>query len=395
MALDIKDVTDNKRGMKDFLKLPWTIYADDPVWAPDLIMDLKNRLNKKTHPFFEFGDAAFYVAYRDGVPVGRIAGIENRTHVEYRKENIGFWGFFECENNQETANALFAAAKAWVKAKGYPVMRGPFSCDTQDEIGMLYEGFETQRYFIMPHSKPYYMDLCAKGGMYKAKDLIAFHLDLEKAIPEREARIAEIAKQRMQKRDFIFRNLNKTNKKTIIQDFRQIMTIYHEGWKNNWGFVPASERQFMELAANMQLVAEKGLVIIIEGPADPETGKRPPVAMAVALYDWMEVTRWARKFPFFLQETMQVVNLLWRLFLKPKPKFTRGRLFLAGVMPAFRGQGMDALLYVLPFMAGKEHGIKEAELSWELDDNVAIISPIEKMGGVVYKKMRVWDCATD
>jgi len=375
--------------MKDFIKLPWTIYKNDPSWAPDLIMDLKKRLDRKSHPFFEFGDAGFYVAYRDGVPVGRIAGIENRNHVEFRKENIGFWGFFECENNQETADALFMEAKAWVKAKGYPVMRGPMSCDTQDEIGFVIEGFNQQRFFIMPHNPEYYPVLVEKHGLTKAKDLIAFRLDLSKPIPEREARIAEIAKQRMEKRGFVFRNLNKKN---IVSDFRQIMKVYHEGWKDNWGFVPSSERQFMEMAENMKLVADEGLVIIIEGPADPVTGARPPVAMAVSLYDWMECTLWAKKFPFWLQETMQLLNLVWRLFVKPKNKFSRGRLFLAGVMPEYRGQGMDALLYVLPFQAGKDHGIKTAELSWELEDNFAIISPIEKMGGEVYKRMRVWDC---
>ncbi len=388
MALEVNNVTLNKKGMKQFIRLPWHIYKNDPVWAPDLIMDLKKRLDKKHHPFFEFGDADFFVAYQDGEPVGRIAAIENRRHVEYRKESIGFWGFFECVNDQAVANALFAAAKAWVKAKGYSVMRGPMSCDTQDEIGMLMEGFDTQRSFLMPHNPPYYIELCSSAGMTKAKDLIAFHLDLRKAIPEKESRIAEIAKQRMEKRGFIFRNLNKKN---IVEDFRQIIKVYHEGWKDNWGFVPSSERQFMEMAENMKLVADSGLVILIEGPLNPQTGKRPPVAMAVSLYDWMECTLWARKFPFALQEIMQLLSLVTRIFLKPRPKFKRGRLFLAGVSPEYRGQGMDALLYVLPFKAGKEHGVLDAELSWELEDNFAIISPIQKMGGEVYKRMRVWD----
>lgn len=389
MAIEIRKVTADKKQMKVFRNLPWEIYKDDPTWAPDLIMDLDNRLNKKTHPFYEFGDIDFFLAYKDGRPVGRIAALLNRRHEEYRQEHIGFWGFFECINDQEVANALFDAAKAWNREHGYAVMRGPMSCDTQDEIGMVLEGYNQQRYFIMPHNHPYYIDLCANHGMTKAKDLIAFHLDLRKPIPEKEARIAEIAKQRMEKRGFTFRTLNK---KEIVEDFRQIMAIYHEGFKNNWGFVPASERQFMELANNMKLVADPGLVIIIEGPADPATGKKPPVAMAVALYDWMECTLWARKFPLWLQGPMQLVNLLYRLFIKRKNKFTRGRLFLAGVMPEYRGQGMDALLYVLPFEAGKKYGVKDAELSWELEDNVAIISPIVKMGGEVYKKMRVWDC---
>jgi hypothetical protein len=177
------------------------------------------------------------------------------------------------------------------------------------------------------------------------------------------------------------------------EDYQTIMTIYHEGFKNNWGFVPSSHKQFMTAAESLKMVAEPGLVIIIEGPLDPATGKRPPVAMAVALYDWMECTRWARKFPYAMQYVMQLLNLAWKLWGKPRPKFKRGRLFLAGVMPEYRGQGMDALLYVLPFQAGKKYGVQEAELSWELEDNQAIISPIQKMGGEVYKKMRLWDCA--
>ena len=391
MSLEVRDVTDSKKGMKEFLRLPWDLYKNDVNWAPDLVMDLKKRVNKKKHPFFEFGDASFFLAYRDGVPVGRVAGVENRRHVEIRKERIGFWGFFECIDDQEVANALFAAAKDWNAKKGYPAMRGPMSCDTQDEVGILIEGFDSMPYFIMPHHPPYYAELCANAGLSKAKDLIAFHLDLTKEIPEKVLRLAEIAKTRMEKRGFVFRNLNK---KDVVGDFRKIMEVYHEGWKDNWGFVPTSERQFMELASNMELLADSGLIIIIEGPEDEQTGQREPIAMAVALYDWMESTHWARKFPYGLQEGMQLLHLLWHRFVKPRPKFRRGRLFLAGVKPEYRGQGLDALLYVLPFQAGKEHGVQEAELSWELEDNTAIISPIEKMGGRVHKKMRIWDCPT-
>lgn len=391
MSIEVRDVTEDKAGMKAFMKLPWLFYKDDPIWAPDLIMELKRRVNKKKHPFYEFGDAAFYLAYRDGEAVGRIAAIENRRHVEFRKEQIGFWGFFECIDDQDVANALFSAAKQWNKDKGYPVMRGPLSCDTQDEIGLVIEGFEHMRYFIMPHNPAYYPKLVEQAGFSKAKDLIAFQLDLKQDIPDKVLRLAEIAKIRLEKRGFLFRNLRK---KDVIHDFRQIMDVYHGSWKDNWGFVPSSENQFFELADSMKLLADSGLVILIEGPADPATGKREAIAMAVALYDWMESTHWARKFPYGMQEAMQLLHLLWHRFMKPRPKFKRGRLFLAGVKEEYRGQGLDALLYVLPFQAGKEHGIQEAELSWELEDNQAIISPIEKMGGKAYKKLRVWDSPT-
>jgi hypothetical protein len=391
MKTEIIEVTNSKKGMKKFLKLPWKMYKDDPLWAPDLIMDLKKRLNKKKHPFFEFGDASFFLAKQGNEIVGRIAAIENRRHIEYRKEKTGFWGFFECINDQEAADALFAAAKKWNLEKGYVTMRGPMSCDTQDEIGMVLEGYDHMRYFIMPHNPPYYIELCEKAGFKKSKDLICFQLKLADAIPERIARLAEISKSRMEKRGFIFRTLDK---KAVVEDFKKIMHVYHEGWKENWGFVPASDRQFNELAENMKLVADKNLVIIIEGPPDPETGERIPAAMAVSLYDWMESTFAVKKYPFWMQEVLQLFNLIGRLFIKPKPKFKRGRMFLAGVHPKFRGQGLDSLLYVLPFQAGKDLGIEEAELSWELEDNYAILSPIEKVGGKMYRKIRLWDADT-
>ncbi len=384
MPLEIQKVTGDGKGMARFRRLPWEIHKDDPLWAPDLILDLKKRLNINKHPFFEYGSADFFLALRDGNVAGRIAAIENPKHNEYHNDRTGFWGFFECVNDQETANALFDTARAWAGDRGMNVLRGPMSCDTQDEVGTLIEGFDSQRYFIMPHNPPYYNELCANYGMTKAKDLIAFHIDLTVPIPEREARLAEIVKERMTKKGYTFRNLDKKNLK---RDFKIIMDIYQAAWADNWGFAPMTEKEFNTIAETMGLVAVEDLVIIIEGP------RGEPVAMAVALYDWMECTRWARKFPYGLQGPMQLLHLLWRLFLKREPKFKRARLFFAGVMPGHRAMGLDALLYVLPFQAGKKHGLVEGELSWELEDNVGIIKPIEKMGGRVYKKMRIWDTA--
>ncbi|MDD5067543.1 MAG: N-acetyltransferase [bacterium] len=382
MAVEIKKVTDDKAGMASFIRLPWTIYKNDPHWAPDLIMDLKKRTNKKRHPFFEFGDGDFFIAIKDGKTAGRIAALYNPKHNNYQHDKTGFWGFFECINDQETANALFDTVRAWLKQKGLEVMRGPMSSDTEDEIGMLYEGFDTHRFFMMPHNPPYYMDLCKNYKMEKTKDLIAFSLDITQPIPEKIARIAQLVRERMESKGFTFRHLNKKQTK---EDFRIIMDIYEAAWAENWGFSPITSRQFNELAENMQMIAAEGLVVIIEGP------NKEPVGMACSLYDYMECTFWARKFPFWMQETMQLLNLAWRLFIKPKPKFKRARLFLAGVMPKYRGLGLDAYLYVHPFESGKKHGIQFGELSWELEDNLAIIKPIEKMGGKIYKRMRIWD----
>lgn len=382
MPVEIKKVTDDKKGVDQFMRLPWAIYRCDVHWAPDLVMNLKKRLNKQRHPFFEFGDADFFLAMKEGQAAGRIAAISNPKHNEYHHETTGFWGFFECINDQEVANALFDAARDWLKTRGLTVMRGPMSCDTQDEIGILYEGFDTRRSFMMPHNPPYYMDLCRNYQMEKAKDLVAFSIDTTQPLPEKVTRIARIVKQKMESKGFTFRQLNK---KQIEKDFRIVMDIYEEAWAKNWGFTPITTRQFMELAENLKLIIDENLVNIIEGP------NGEPVGMSCSLYDYMECTYWAKKFPFWAQETMQLINLAWRLFIKPRPKFKRARMFLAGVVPEYRGLGLDAFLYVQPFGSAKKLKITEGELSWELEDNFAIIKPIEKMGGKIHKRMRIWD----
>jgi hypothetical protein len=382
MPAEIRKVTDDKKGMNQFKRLPWTIYKDDPHWAPDLVMDLKKRLNKKKHPFYEFGDAEFFLAMKDGKVAGRIAAISNPKHNTYHHETSGFWGFFECINDQEVANALFDTVRDWLKAKDLTVMRGPMSCDTQDEIGMLYEGFDSHRSFMMPHNPPYYMELCSNYQMEKSKDLIAFSVDINRQIPENIVRISRIVRQKMEAKGFTFRQLNK---KQTEKDFRIIMDIYEAAWAENWGFTPITKRQFNELAENLKIIIDKGQVVIIEGPNGEAVG------MACSLYDYMECTCWARKFPVWSQEIMQLLNLAWRLFIKPKPKFKRSRLFLAGVMPKYRGLGLDAFLYVHPFESAKKLGVAEGEMSWELEDNFAIIRPIEKLGGKIYKRMRIWD----
>ncbi len=383
MAIEVKKVSNSKEHSA-FLKLPWKIYENDPTWAPDLIMDLEDRLNRKKHPFFKQGSAEFFLAYKDGEVVGRIAAIDNPDHNKYWKEKTGFWGFFECINDQAVANALFDAAKDWVKAKGMTNFRGPMSCSTNDEVGMQYETDGSHRMPIMPYNPLYYMDLCKNYGMKKAKDLVAFKLDMSIDINPKVLRIAEHIKKKAAEKGLVIRNLNTKKKK---EEFRKIIDVYEAGWAENWGFVPMSQAEFDMMAETLLLISDPKLVVIIE--KDNEV-----VGFATAIFDLMEITHSLRKYhkwPLWLQSILQLLKLVWKKFIKPYPKFKRARLLLAGVKPNYRQLGFDALLYTLPFMAGKAMGIETGELSWELEDNTAIISGIEKMGGKVYKKNRVWD----
>ncbi len=382
MGVEIKKV-ETKKDLKEFMKLPWKIYRDDPTWAPELIMDLKDRLNRKKHPFFLQGEAEFFMAYKDGELVGRIAAIINNDHNKYWKEKTGFFGFFEAINDQEVAGKLFDAAKEWVKAKGMNKLRGPMSCSTNDVVGMEIETDGSHQMVVMPYNPKYYVDLCSKYGFKKAKDLICFKLDLTQDINPKVLRIADFLRKRAEEKGLTIRHLDR---KHFKRDLRMMLDIYTEAWAKNWGFVPMSEAEFESMASTLDMITDPTLVTIIEKNGEP-------VGFAVAVYDLMEMTYSLRKLmnkPLWYQSLAQILRLVGWLFLSKK-KFTRGRLLLAGVKTGYRQMGFDSLLYTIPFESAKKLGIKTGELSWELEDNEAIISAITKMGGTVYKKNRVWD----
>ncbi len=258
------------------------------------------------------------------------------------------------------------------------------SCSTNDVVGMQIETDGSHQMVVMPYNPKYYPELCSKYGFKKAKDLICFKLDLSKDINPKLLRIADSLRKRAEAKGLTIRHLDRKNFK---RDLRMMLDIYTEAWAENWGFVPMTEAEFESMASTLNMITDPSLVTIIEKNGEP-------VGFATAVFDLMEMTHSLRKIdrkPFWYQNLRQVMRLAnWR-FLSRKPKFTRGRLLLAGVKTGYRQLGFDSLLYTIPFESGKKLGLTTAELSWELEDNEAIISAITMMGGYVYKKNRIWD----
>jgi len=173
-------IVETKGDLKKFIKFPWDVYKGDPYWVPPLIMDRQNILNKKGNPFFEHAEADYFLAYKEGKLVGRIAAIKNDLHNSTHNDKVGFFGFFECFNDQEVANALFDTAKNWLKERGIDTMRGPMNPSTNDDCGMLLEGFDDEPRIMMTYNPKYYLTLCDNYGFKKTKDLVAYSLETEK-----------------------------------------------------------------------------------------------------------------------------------------------------------------------------------------------------------------------
>ena len=194
-------------------------------------MDRKKLIDRKNNTFYKHAVMEMFLAERDGEVVGRIAAIVNDNHNKEHEENVGFFGFFECVDDQSIANALFDEAKKWLRAKGVAAMLGPASPSVNDEYGLLIEGFYLPPAILMCYNPPYYQKLVENYGFTKAKDLYAYHVHSNKVFTDKLKRVSEIVKN---KSGVVFRSLNM---KRFDEDVRTIRDLYNQGWSRNWGEV--------------------------------------------------------------------------------------------------------------------------------------------------------------
>jgi GNAT superfamily N-acetyltransferase len=367
---------EGRRDLSAFIDLPYRLHARDPLWVPPLRMDVETILSPEKNPFFEHAEAQYFLAEREGRVVGRVAAIDNRLHNETHGEKVGFFGFFEVEQDPTIASALLQTAAEWVRARGLTTLRGPASFSTNDECGVLVNGFDTPNTLMMPHNPPYYPMYLEQAGFKKAKDLLVYRGGYEACyipVPERLARGTELIRERQ---GITIRPLNM---KDFEGDVELIKRLYNSAWEKNWGFVPMTDHEIDHLAKQFKPVVNPDLV-----PFAMKDGKA--IGFGLVLPDFNQVLRTNRNgriFPAALQ-------LLWAIKRK---KIRRCRILLLGVLPEYRGKGIDAMLYHYIWTTSPRHGITWGEAGWILEDNPAMNLGLEKMGFIVYKTYRLYDKA--
>ena len=336
--------------------------------------DVVALLSRTKNPFFEHGEAEYFLAERDGVTVGRIAAITNRLHNETHGDRVGFFGFFECIDDQAVADALFGAAEEWCRAKGHDVLRGPASFSVNDECGLLVDGFEFPPALMMPHNPPYYVPLVERAGFTTAKNLLVYQggrEDYYVPVPERLSRGTELIRQRL---GITIRPLDL---KRFDQEVEMVKQIYNAAWEKNWGFVPMTEHEIDHLAEQFRPVVIPDFVPVAE-----KDGK--VIGFGIALPDLNVVFRKNRQ--GYLLPVLP--RLLWSLKMK---KIRRARILLLGVVPEYRGKAVDAMLYHWIWTRAEKLGFSWGEAGWILEDNPAMNASLEKMTFRVYKTYRLYD----
>jgi GNAT superfamily N-acetyltransferase len=325
--------------------------------------------NPGKNPFYHHAQVELFLARRGRKPVGRVASIVNANHNEFHKDKVGFFGFFECADDAEAAHGLLAAARSWLRDRGMDTMRGPMNFSTNEECALLMEGFDSCPTIMMPYNHPYYLGFMEAFGLKKARDLYAFLLTQEQIPDENKQAVLEKIRERNGIR------LRTLNVKDFAGEIQRVKEVYNLAWSRNWGFVPFTEEEIDHLAGQMKKILDPDIVLFAE------IGDRP-IGFSMALPDINQALKKinGRLFPFGL------LKLLWH-----SRKIDSVRVLTMGVIPQYQNKGIAAMFNVEMFRNGVRKGYVRADLSWILEDNIVTIRALQRMGGTLYKKYRIYE----
>jgi hypothetical protein len=361
----------SKKDENRFIKFQWSIYEGSPHWVPPLLMDRRKLIDRKGNPFYKHAGMEMFLAEREGRIVGRIAAIVNDNHIKEHNEKVGFFGFFECIDDQAVANALFDAARTWLKSRGMEAMRGPASPSVNDEYGLLVDGFDQEPYVLMSYNPPYYAPLIEKYGLVKKKDLYAFEVNSKKVFTDKLKRVSEIVKKR---EGLVFRSLNM---KDFPNEVRKIHDLYSRAWSRNWGEVPLTDDEFDYMAKDLKPIVNPELVVIAEA-------KGNPVGFGLSLPDLNQVLKHNKK-------GRLIPGLLRLLFFKKR--IDRVRVIILGVVPEYLNTGIGGVLFYETGVRCVANGYPYGEASWVLEDNVRMTRGAELLQGDKTKTYRLFQMA--
>ena len=366
--LQVKEVK-NQQDLNTFVRLPLEIYKGDRYWVPPLIKDQLLKVSPK-HPFRSHSEMILFLAHRGGTLAGRIAGIIDHHYVEFHQEKVGFFGFFESLPDAEIATALLSTVADWLRGHGMERMAGPMNPSTNDECGLLIEGFDAPPCLMMPYNPRHYPSLVEDFGLSKRMDLYAYLLEETSFRLDRLDRITERLKKREPRL-----HVRPLNLRNFDHELRIIKEIYNQAWVKNWGFVPMTDEEINLLAKQLRPLTVPELVLFAYWEEEP-------VGFSVSLPDFNDV----------LKHLNGKIGLSGALkFLYYSKKIKKIRVMLLGVKQTFQKKGVEGLLYVETFRNGIKKGYQRAECSWILEENVLMQHGIEAMGGKRYKTYRIYE----
>lgn len=357
---------------RDFLRVPEKMFADDPHWIAPLRIERAKHISPKK-PYFAHARWNAWIAFRGREPVGRISAQIDDLQLKRYQDATGFFGMLDCVDDHAVFEALLHTAEQWLSAQGMRRIRGPFNLSINQECGVLVSGFDTPPMIMMGHARPYYGSRIEALGYVPAQDLLAYRMLND--IVESAAMRSLLSKTSDQIK---LRTLRRSEAK---EDFLILREIFNDAWSENWGFLPFTEDEFLQLGREMLFLIDSDFVQIAELGGEP-------AAMIIGLPNLNEAIRDldGKLFPFGW------LKLLWRI---KGGRVSSARVPLMGVRRAYQdslvGTALAFLLIKALRNAFMRRGIHEVELSWILESNEPMRRIIESLGGTAYKRYRIYD----
>lgn len=346
--------TRRKKDVRDWVALPYRIYGDEPLWAPQLVDDARFQLDREKNPFYLYGHADFFIAEKDGAPAGRIAVLENRRLNNLRGEKTAFFYLFETIEDIDVAAALFEKAEQWARRRGLQRLMGPKGFLTIDSVGMLAEGFERFPALGMAWNYPYYIDFMTRLGYEKETDYMTGWLPTNFSLPEKVFRLAEKVKAR-----YGYHTQTFTSKEEIKPIINKVVDTYNRAFVNNWEFVPISDSELPVLVHR--------LLSAIQDPTLPRVvWKDDKIAGFILAYP--DINRYIKK------TNGRLWPLGWLHLLRGFKETPWIDLNGAGILPEYQGRGVDVVL-----MAEMWHVLNEADKHYQYAEVCQINEANEKM----------------
>ena len=360
-----------------FIKFPWRIYANDPVWVPPLIIERKEFLDRKKHPFYEHGDAALFLAQRGGEIVGRIMASDDPNYNALHGTSVGCFGMFESIDDQAVADALLKAAGAWLRARGRTEVMGPIDYSTNYLCGLLVEGFQHAPMLLTSHNPRYYARLLEGCGFAKIKDFYAWWFGDPAVASQRLRRFASRLKDREPA------TIRPLDLKKIGAESDHLREIYNEAWQKNWGYVPFTKNEFDFMTRELKPIVDPKLVLIAEVGGQP-------AGFVLCLPDINAAIRHANGRLTRFGLPIGLAKLLYH-----KSRIKTARLVALGIVPKYRRHGVAELLVLQIIEEGMLRQGYIGECSLVLEDNVLMNRFLEAIAAERYKTYRIFSRQLD
>ncbi|GAA3953125.1 hypothetical protein GO495_22030 [Chitinophaga oryziterrae] len=362
----------SKKELQLFIDFPHELYRYDDNYVPELFIAQRDMLSWKKHPFHEHSVVQLFLAYRHDTVVGRIAAINNNNHNTFNNAQDGFFGFYDCINDQEVSDALLKTAASWLKGHGLKTIIGPVNFSTNETCGLLIEGFDSAPVIMMTYNRPYYIDLLENAGLREKVTLLAWKITVN-ALDDKPYRLMPMLKERLAKRDITIR---KVNMKKYKEEVKKIHEVYNSAWNENLGFVPMTEKEFDYLANDMKLIMDPDFCLVAE-----QNGKA--IGFALCIPDMNQV------FIKIKRGRLLPSGIFKLLFNRKKVKAVR--VIALGVLEPYRKMGIEACFYGELIQRSWQKGIVFAEASWILEHNDLMNKALMHINADPYKRYRIYE----